>query len=170
MSRHAFDHSSGKSYNLFYSGSEHNNLDNAVKERDGKRYHSGAAHYWIETIDADYCSKEDFISADLLCFNYGIYGNCYLDKWAWFPVTYVYANGYKNYIAILGRQLISKEKLKKALQIFNYDTTEEFKNKCNEVEKDMQEGQFREYRYNSAFESAPILSEYIKASEIGTVR
>lgn len=169
-SRPTLDRATGTSFNLFYSGSEHTNLDNAVKKRDGQNYYSGTAHFWTETIDVDYCTKDDFVSADLLCYNYAIYGNGYLDSWAWFPVTYVYANSYTNYISKLGRQLLSREKLKKVLLIFNFDTPEEFIAKCDEVEKAMSEGKYRDYRYNMAFESAPVLSGTIKAAEIGTVR
>lgn len=161
----------GKSYTLFYSdGLSHRNLDNAVNKRDNKNYHSGTAEYWISTIDQEVCSKDEFTAADLLCYNYAIYGKDYLDHWHWFPITYVYANEYSNYITKLARQLISREKLKKILPVFNYDTEEEFKNKCELVEKGISEGKYKEYRYNMAFESAPLLSEHIKASDMGTVR
>jgi len=160
----------GSSFSLFYSESYHVRLDNAVKERDGKNYYSGTSEYWLSSIDINCCSKEDFISADILCYNYSVYGNGYLDDWKWFPITYVYANEDNNYITKLGRQLLSREKLDKILQIFNYDHAQSFIDKCIEIEKSIQNGFYRDYRYSSAFESAPLISFSIKASQIGTVR
>ena len=49
-------------------------------------------------------------------YNYAIYGNDYLDHWQWFPLTYVYANEYNNFISKLARQLISREKINKLLK------------------------------------------------------
>ena len=169
-SRASFDGTTGKSYSLFYSGSSHTNLDNAVKKRDDKNYYSGTAQYWISTLDVEYCTKEDFTAADAICYNYSIYGNGYLDHWAWFPVTYVYANEYDNFITRLAKQLSSKEKLTKIISLFNYDTVESFIEKCTEVEKAMSQGKYRDYRYSSAFESAPVISGAIKSSELGTLR
>ena len=166
----SFNQSLGTSYYLFYSGSSHTNLDQAVKKRDDKNYYSGTAQYWISTLDVDYCTKEDFTAADAICYNYSIYGNGYLDHWAWFPVTYVYANEYDNFFTRLAKQLSSKEKLTKILPLFNYDTIEDFIAKCTDVEKAMSQGQFQRYRYNSAFVSAPLLSGAIKSSELGTLR
>ena len=168
--RPAIDRTGAKSYALFYSGSSHNNLDNAVKKRDDQNYYSGTAQYWISTLDVDFCTKEDFTAADAVCYNYSLYGNGYLDNWEWFPVTYVYANEYDNYIAKLAKQLSSREKLEKLLPLFNYDSSEKFIEKCSEVEKNISEGKYRDYRYSMAFESAPIIGGYIKASEMGTVR
>ena len=160
----------GNSYQLFYSSRYHVNLDNAVKTRDNKNYHSGTAAYWIETVDIDFCSKDDFVGADLLCFNYSIYGNEYLDEWFWFPITYVYADEYSNYIMKLGRKLLSREKANQALLMFNYDKIENFISRCRAVENRISNGEFENVRYPASFESAPLISYIIKASEIGTVR
>ena len=84
------------SYNLMYSGSHHNLFDKAVKTVDGKNYYSGTAAHWITNLAVDFCSKEQFVFADLLCFNYSIYGKIYLDNLRWFPATYCYDNEYDN--------------------------------------------------------------------------
>ena len=68
-------------------------------------------------------------------YNYAIYGNDYLDHWQWFPLTYVYANEYNNFISKLARQLISREKINKLLPVFNFDSVESFIKKCELVEK-----------------------------------
>lgn len=168
--RPTLERTKGHSYTLFYSGSYHTNLDNAMKNKDGQNYYSGTAHYWISTIDVDFCTKEELVSADLLCYNYSIYGNGFIGNWQWFPITYIYVNEYTNYIARLSRALISKEKVNKVIQMFNYDTKEEFIKKVADVEEAISEGKYRDYRYNMAFESAPILGTTIKAEEIASVR
>ena len=49
-----------------------------------------------------------------------------------------------------------------------FSNTEEFKKKYIEIETEMQKGNFREYRYNSAFETAPVICQYIKSEELGS--
>ena len=67
-------------------------------------------------------------------------------------------------------RLQSLEYLLKASQIFSYSDTEALKTKIAEIEELIQKGSFREYRYNSAFERAPILCDYIKAKDLGTLK
>lgn len=160
----------GCSFHLFYSGGYHDQLDKAVKARDGKNYLSGTAAYWISTLDADFCSKEDFVTADTLCFNYSYYGNGYLDNWEWFPVTYVYDDPYNGSIRRIAKYLISKEKLSQIMLLFNYDSENEFIMKFTKIEELIKERKLQNIRYSGAFESAPVLGFYIKAEEIGTVR
>lgn len=83
---------------------------------------------------------------------------------------YVYADEYSNYITRLGQHLLSREKTKQALLMFNYDKIEEFVSKCNIIENKIANGKFKDVRYPSSFESAPLISYIIKASEIGTAR
>lgn len=160
----------GKSFDLFYSGSYHTQLDSAVNNRDKKRYLSGTAAYWISTLDLDFCSKEDFVTADNLCFNYSFYGNNYLDEWPWFPITYVYDDQYDGCISRIGKQLASKEKLESYLQIFNYESIDVFKTRFREIEQQIQEGKIRTIRYPDAFDSAPLLGYFIKTDNLGIVR
>lgn len=172
-SRPSMEKQPGKSFLVFYSGSHHISLDNAIKERDGKNYYSGTANYWITTIDADFCTKEDFVAADLVCFNYSVYGNEFIRDWgywAWFPITYAYDNEYKNYIVRLSKKITSKEKLDKVLRLFNYETREKFIERCTEVENSIRQGEYRDYRYSGAFEPAPLISYTVKAEEIGSLR
>lgn len=172
-SRPSLEKRPGKSYLVFYSGSHHMIFDNAIKEREGKNYYSGTANYWITSIDADFCTKEDFVAADLVCFNYSVYGNEFIHdwgNWAWFPITYVYDNEYKNYIVRLSKKITSKEKLDKVLRLFNYETSDKFIERCTEVENSIKQGEYRDYRHSGAFEPAPLISYTVKAEEIGTLR
>ena len=56
----------------------------------------------------------------------------------------------------------------RADKIMGFSNTEEFKKKYIEIETEMQKGNFREYRYNSAFETAPVICQYIKSEELGS--
>lgn len=160
------------SYNMFYCGSICNQLDSAVKQRDNKNYYSGTAQYWINNLNTSFCSKEDFVLADLICFNYSIFGKTYLSDWKWFPLSYVYGGGH-NYCAILfdwSKHLYSLEFLDKAIDIFNFDNVEEFKQNYAKVETEIHKGVYRDYRYQSCFDSAPLISQFISSDKLGNVK
>jgi len=157
-----------KNFNMFYYNNE--NMNNAVNKRDDKKYLSGTAQYWIENIDTETCSKNDFIFADLLCYNYAVFGKDYHYDWYWFPITYIYS-GYENTIMrTFAVKLQSLENLSKASSLFGYDNTEELKAKFAEIEEMIKSGGFQEYRYGGAFESARILCHFIKAKDLGTLK
>ena len=160
----------GESYVLFYSGSIHRNLDNAVNEKDGKKYLSGTANYWVNNIADSIITKSDFTSADLLCFNYAVYGKYYVSDYKWFPLTYIYENTYNNSISRLAFLIVSKEKVQKILPMFNHDTVESFVNQFKEIEKNIRTKSYFDYRYSSSFESAPLLGSFINSEDIATVR
>ena len=167
--RPEYGHELGYDYNMFYSGALHTNLDKAVCQKDSRTYYSGTASYWINGIDIDFCTKEDFVFADLISYNYSIYGNGYRDSWKWFPVTYIYDNDINSCIGAFARQLVSREKLKDVLLIFNYSSEREFIKAFKDVEKRLLGGEFREYRYSSCFESAQIMGSFVKAEQLGSV-
>ena len=156
-------------YNMFYSGSNHQNLDNAIKSRDNKRYYTGTGQHWIETIDTDFCSKGQFILADLICYNYSVYGIEYCDNWPWFPITYVYDDEYKSALGTFSRKMVSNEYAQELLPLFGYKSIDDLKSKMKSIEEEPQR-QRRDIRYSEAFESAPLLSNYIKASDVGSRR
>ena len=157
------------SYRMFYTGAEHQNLDKAIKARDDKRYYTGTGQHWIETIDTDFCSKEQFILADLICYNYSVYGNGFCDSWPWFPITYVYDNQYNSVLGSFSKKMISNEYAQELLPLFGYESIDDLKSKMKSIENDQQR-QWRDIRYPEAFESAPLLSGFIKASDVGNRR
>lgn len=155
------------SYNLMYSGSHHNLFDKAVKTVDGKNYYSGTAAHWITNLAVDFCSKEQFVFADLLCFNYSIYGKNYLDNWRWFPVTYCYDSEYDSVVAQFAKRLISKAFLEAILPIFCFDSADAFIENMKSI--NMEGQKLREYRYSNAFESANTIGYFIQPDVIGTL-
>ncbi|MBE5859275.1 MAG: TIR domain-containing protein [Butyrivibrio sp.] len=159
----------GHTYNMFYSGSLHTNLDRAVCQKDNKKYYSGTANYWISNIDIDFCTKEDFVFADLIAYNYSIYGTGYKDDWKWFPVTYVYDKEFNSRLGAFARQLVSKEKLENAVKLFNYQSEEEMIESFKEIEEKIHHGEYKDYRYPNCFESAQIIGYFVKAEDMGSV-
>lgn len=171
FNQHSYsDSNQATNFNMFYSGTRHSELDNAVKKKDNKKYHSGTANYWIVNLNNSFCSKEDFVEADLICYNYSIYGDGYSDNWKWFPITYVYDNEYNSRIKLFAKKLASKYQLQKVLALFNYANIDEFKTKFKEINELINSGSLREYRYPSSFNSAPALGYFIKPEELGSLR
>lgn len=153
-------------YSFFYSASNHTNLDNSICKRDDKKYFSGTAAHWIETLAETVCSKSDLVLADLLCYNYSLLGANYRYYWKWFPILYAYGGNY-NYTATIQPIAIhmqSREFLSKFILLFGYDTIDEFVKKYKEIENDKE---LREYRYPSSFDPAPALVYLIKSDKLG---
>lgn len=159
--------STAESFHLFYSGAKHQNLDEAVNARDGKRYYTGTGSHWIETLYNEYCTKEQFVLADLVCFNYSIYGSTYVDSWPWFPITYVYDNEYSSSIGNLAIRLSSKEFLNDVLPMFGYTTADQFIKKFKEIEAASGQN-YHDIRYPESFKSAVILGDYIKSDALAS--
>lgn len=169
-SRKNYEMNGASSYNLVYSGRYHAELDKAIRERDNKKYYSGTAQYWMDTVAIDFCSKEQLVFADLLWFNYSIYGKDYLDDWKWFPSTYVYEGDYNGLFNQFANRMISKDFVKGILPIFTYDSPENLIEAFSKIESDISKGRYRDYRYPGAFDSAPLISDYIKVEKIAAVK
>ena len=156
-----------QSFDVFYDNNE--NFDRAVSQKDNQKYYSGTANYWINNINLEVCNKNEFVFADIFCYNAAIFVENYTNSWLWFPITYVY--GKLEYGNSPFRQFVmrlkSKEHLQKVAKIMGFSNIEEFKKKYIEIETKMKEGNFKEYRYNSAFETAPVICQYIKSEELG---
>lgn len=156
-------------YDIFYSGRD-SSLDRAMNKRDEKNYICGTATCWIEHVDGEKFSKEQFIFADLICFNYAVYGKDTLVDWHWFPMTYIYDNEYRSTLGSFAKRFISRNFIKKVLPLFGYESIEEFKSKMESVAQNIAERKFREIRYNEAWRSAPLLNEMIETEEIAKTR
>ena len=162
-----YGYDDAQSFNVFYF---HNKkLDEAISQKDGKKYYSGTADYWINNINVEVCNKNEFVFADVFCYNAAIFIENYTDGWFWFPKTYIYNR--MEYGNSLFRQfavrLKSKEHLQEITKIMGFSNIDAFKKKYIEIETKMKQGNFREYRYNSVFETAPIICQFIKAEELG---
>ena len=155
-------------YSFFYSASNHTNLDNSICKRDGKKYYSGTAAHWIETLAESVCAKSDLVLADLLCYNYSFLGANYRYYWKWFPISYIYGGNfnYTDALRPIATHMQSREFLSNFILLFGYDTIDEFVKKYKEAENDKD---LREYRYPSCFDPAPALVYLIKSDKLGIV-
>ena len=154
-----------QSFQVFYHHDP--NLDNAVNKRDDKKYHSGTAQYWIDTLNNEICSKHDFVFADILLYNTSVYSNNYLNDWYWFPLSYVYAGYHNKYFRIFSGKLCSREHLLELAQIMGYDDIEEFKRKFEDVATKYKSGKLEAYGFSQSFEKAPLLCHYVKSTDLG---
>lgn len=154
-------------YSIFYS-TMHDKLDEEMCTRDNKRYYTGVGTFWIENINIDFCSIDDFVLADIICFNYSIFAKQTDLEIHWFPITYIYGVGpyHKDVLPKIATKLQSKEFLQEALQLFNYDNEKEFIDKYKTIEDKIKKGEFSHYRYSDAFYGAPILCHYTSSSNI----
>lgn len=136
---------------------------------DNQQYYSGTAQHWIENIASGFCSKSEFVLADLICFNYSIYGNSVIDERLWFPLTYVYDYEYESVLSCIGKKLISREFVDDIMPLFCHDSLEKFVAEFKKVEGSRKDT-YRDYRYRESFVSAQILSDYIKSDQIASMR
>ena len=155
------------SFDVFYDNNE--SLDRAVSQKDDKNYYSGTASYWINNINIEVCNKNEFVFADIFCHNASLFIENYTRMWFWFPITYIYdRTEYRNSLfRQFAIRLKSNEHLQEAAKMMGYSDTESFKKKYIEIERKMKEGIIKEYRYNSAFETAPVICQYVKSEELG---
>jgi hypothetical protein len=110
------------------------------------------------------CTKEELVFADLICFNYAVYGKFFNGSFRWFPLLYVY------YIEIMqdfSIRLKSRKRLQKAVEIFGYGQAQEFIEKFNAIAALQGSDSPRGYRYPRSFNTAPILGDYVKVSDLG---
>jgi hypothetical protein len=155
-----------ESFKIFYSYNE--NLNNAMNLKDNKKYHSGTAQYWMDTLESEFCSKEEFIYADIFCYNISLFNkNCY-----WFPLTYVYDIGnYRSLIRKFSVGLKSSERLESVVKVFGCNTISDF---VDAFERNSTDNEIRERinatRYPSAFESPENIFDIIKFNELDSMK
>lgn len=157
----------GQSFEVFRVNNEP--FDYAVRQRDDKKYLSGIANWWVGHINTDICTKNEFVFADLLCFNASILVEN-TEYHYWFPITYVYDRRDLNSIQLFANRLRSKENLVDAAVLFGFSSIEAFQAKFKELEDSAVLRGIRGYGYRESFDSAPFIGYYIKSDELGTKR
>ena len=168
LSKTYFDNANGnkpRNFDLFYSVRYQDNLDKAINSKDNKMYYSGTATHWMNTINSDICSKNELILADLICFNYSIYGKEYFNDWFWFPILYVYDDRYNSIFIKMMKKMISREFAYEIVKIFGYKDINELISKI-EKQKEKITNIHEKYRYRQVFHAAPTISDCIDVSLI----
>lgn len=138
-------------------------LDHYVCKRDNKRYYTGAGVYWMENIDLDICTKEEFAMADILCFNASMFISTY-NSYRWFPITYLYEHR-ECFVRQIAQKLISKEYAAIMSDMLGYPTIEAFRIKYTEL---FNTEQRVNYGYSGAFRRPPYFFDAVKPDEIAT--
>ena len=150
-----------KFIDVVYAGGHTDLIDNAKKNVDNKNYYSGLAHYWSEHVMAGY-SLDQVTFADLLVHNLGVLEEPE-DTWYWFPMLYVY--GLENPIfSRFAIRLKSEHQLKRLGGLVSDSSPAGIEERIQKMVKFSAKDK---YRYNSSFERAPLILDYVKADEIG---
>ena len=155
-----------ESFRIFYSYND--NLNKAMNLKDNMIYLSGTAQYWMDTLDSEFCSKEELIYADLFCYNISLFNkNGY-----WFPLTYVYDLG--NYRSLIRKFFIglkSRERLENIVKVFGCNTISEFVGVFKQISEDNEiRERVNKTRYPSVFESPDNIFDIVKFNELDSVK
>lgn len=165
VGKSAYDDAS--SFDIFFG--KHKNLDIAISKSDKKQYFCGTARYWWDNVNLDVCSKDEFVFADILCYNASIFIENYKKPVFWFPLTYIYSRDEYNYSLFhkFSVKLTSKEHLFHTCNIMGFEDLQSFKVKFANVETDMKRGKFSRYRYSEAYTSAPLMCQFTVLDDLG---
>lgn len=168
LKRTYFKNESGNNatdYSLFYT---HNSeLDKVMHDRDKKDYYSGTAQLWIETINPNFVSKNDFVKADLLLYNFSIYSKSYFFRRKWFPVSYIYIDEWHSPIKDIGQRLVSKEYVESIMIMFGFDKISDFVASIKESKDRFDTNKTGKYRYINAWNEASLLHDFVNPDDIG---
>ncbi|MBR2944607.1 MAG: TIR domain-containing protein [Clostridia bacterium] len=151
-------------FTMFYSDSYRSEFEEKYKAITGKNYYSATAHCWINTINIKVCNKEEFVFADVLCYNYCLFSKTNFD-WAWFPISYIYDNCNSGMFSMFARKMVSREFATETISVFGYSSLEEFKRKLDNIK----DTEFKDYRYSGVYNAAPVLSTFIKSDKFATL-
>lgn len=146
---------------VVYAGGHTDLIENAKRKADNKNYYSGLAQHWSEHVMAGY-SLDQVTFADLLIHNLGVLEEPE-NTWYWFPMLYVYSldNPIFSRFAI---KLKSAHQLKRLAELFSDVSPVGIDERIQKMVKLATEDK---YRYNSSFDKAPLILDYVKADEVG---
>lgn len=141
-------------------------FDDYIKQRDNKNYYSGTAHYFYTSTNTLICDTDTFIYADEFLFNASIFMGK-IDQWSfWFPIMYCY-DRYGTNIKRLAMKLKTKEYLDKFALCLGFTSTNDFKNKYEEIKQQSSNGLFKEIKYDNSFDRAITVFDFTKSAELG---
>lgn len=136
-------------------------LDKYICNRDNKQYFSGVGVYWMEQIYTDVCSKEEFVEADILCYNASIF-IAKNTRYTWFPTTYIYGHARYFYNRI-AQKLISKEFVSIMASILGFKSVDEFVEKYTYLYQNSKE---LKLGYSYSFDRSPYFFDVVKPEEL----
>ncbi|WP_276623785.1 toll/interleukin-1 receptor domain-containing protein [Syntrophomonas wolfei] len=155
------ENKTAKLTDIVYAGGHTNLIENAKKKVDNKNYYSGLAQQWSEHVMAGY-SLDQVTFADLLIYNLSVLEEPE-NTWYWFPMLYVY--GLENpMFSRFAIRLKSAHQLKRLAGLVGDASPAGIDER---IQKMVKLSANDKYRYNSSFEEAPLILDYVKADEIG---
>lgn len=170
--RYIVDNSSDtpvSNFTYLYNEDDDPDLDNMLFEKYGNKYVSLLAKFWIESLNIDFCSKEEFVFADILCANYSVFGNVIKTYPIWFPRLYIYGNPSWNFPTFrnFAKRLCCKGDLEDISKLFGFSNVEDFKSNFKDSIIKYSDD-IKDFRYSNSFERVPFLSDYVKYKDLGT--
>ena len=136
-------------------------LDQYICNRDNKKYLSGVGVYWMEQIYTDVCSKDEFVEADILCYNASIF-IAKNTRYTWFPTTYIYGHARYFYNRI-AQKLISKEFVSIMASILGFKSVDDFVEKYTYLYQNSKE---LKLGYSYSFDRSPYFFDVVKPEEL----
>lgn len=138
-------------------------LDQYICNRDNKKYLSGVGVYWMEQIYTDVCSKDEFVEADILCYNASMFIAKNI-RYTWFPTTYIYGHT-KYFHNRIAQKLISKEFVSIMAFVLGFSSVDEFITKYAYLYNHSQE---LKLGYSYSFDRSPYFFDVVKPEELAT--
>jgi len=155
------ENKAAKLTDIVYAGGHINLIENAKKNVDNKNYYSGIAQHWSEHVMAGY-SLDQVTFADLIIYNLSVLEEPE-DTQYWFPMLYVF--GLENpMFSRFAIRLKSAYQLKRFAGLIGDISTNGI---YERIQKMVKHSAKDKYRYNSSFDKAPLILDYVKADEIG---
>jgi len=143
-------------------------LESAVEARDGHRYFSATAKFWLEHMNEDLYRRESFVLADELCYNATVLRRKTDPTDRWFPKTYVYDRGGASTLRAFAEELRSMGQLSKIARGFGFTNVGDFVEEYRSMEKAMKSGAFHGDRYPEVGYNAPLLCQFVSSWELGS--
>lgn len=160
----SYKNSSKGGFNVFQGN--YGLFDDVVSREYVTQYVQGTGQYWMDKFNPVLCDKEEFLLADVLCFNASIF-KFHNPVDYWIPCTYHYGPEYDNsLIASFAERLKSLEGLQNIATAFGYKSVGEFKSRFEEVEKDMRDCSYRDLWYRKVNCEAALFCNYVNSQEL----
>ena len=134
-------------------------LNSALSSNPNRRLLCGLADYWVHNTYGPMIGAEDFANADVLtanlCCSLGI---------KWFPLSYIYAPEFSNWICDLAISLTSKTLSSRLLPLFGVRNLEELKPQIMKI-FELQHKERGDMCYLSSIRECPLISHYMKEAD-----
>lgn len=140
-----------------YRFSEH--LNSALCKTEGRVLLCGLADYWVHNTYSPMVGSEDFANADVLITNL----SCCLEK-EWFPLSYIYAPDFLDWVHSICISLTSKTMAKRLFSLFG---VKEFEGLKAAVDRLFAVGNSQKHRrgYDNSMKEYPLISDYMKETD-----